>query len=305
MRLFAAAALALLLATGSSTAAPLGDAVTVLVPFATAPFPYSGQLPDGSGPFLDVQRDGRLGHTSPRGGIYWEDETYSDTRVLISVPAGFDPEKPAVIVVFFHGNQATLEHDVVNRQRVGAQVAASGLNAVLVAPQMAVNALDSSAGAFWTPGHFARFIDEAAARVADLSGISIARLPIIIVAYSGGYNPAAYVLEGGGVGNRVAGVILLDAAFGEARKFARWVAQSRGSAFFVSAYGANSSAGNAEIMGLLDGAGVGYSTGAPETLAAGTVAFIRSNAGHGSFVTQAFVANPLQWLLERIPGYAR
>lgn len=304
MRL-AAAILAMILAIGNVMAAPLAEAITVLVPFETAPFPYRGQLPDESGPFLDVQRDGRAGHTSPRGGLYWEDETYSDNRVLIAIPQGFDGAKPALIVVFFHGNEARLERDVVNRQRVVAQLAASGLNAVLVAPQMAVDALDSSAGAFWTPGHFARFLNEAAANVAGLSGVSVANAPVVIAAYSGGYNPAAYALDDGGASGRIAGVILLDAAFGEGSKFAGWAARSAGNAFFVSAYSAASAPGNAEIMSLLDGAGVGYSRDAPGALTAGTVAFIGSNASHGSFVTNAFVANPLQWLLERIPGYAR
>ena len=44
------------------------------------------------------------------------------------------------------------------------------MNAVLVAPQFALDALNSSAGNFWTPGDFARFLDEAASRMAELYG---------------------------------------------------------------------------------------------------------------------------------------
>ena len=40
----------------------------------------------------------------------------------------------------------------------------------LVAPQLAVDAPDSSAGNFWKPGHFARYIDEAAERLMRLYG---------------------------------------------------------------------------------------------------------------------------------------
>ena len=75
-----------------------------------------------------------------RGGTYWEDQTYSDQRVLLHIPKGFDPRRPALMVVFFHGNEATLERDVRNRQAVPRQITESGLNAVLVAPQFAVNA---------------------------------------------------------------------------------------------------------------------------------------------------------------------
>ena len=109
-------------------------------------------------PFLDAADGERHGHTSLRGGIYWEDQTYSDRRVLLYIPKGFDPRRPALIVVFFHGNGATLARDVRDRQQVPRQVAESGLNAVLVAPQFAVDALDSSAGRFWEPGVFAQFL---------------------------------------------------------------------------------------------------------------------------------------------------
>ena len=72
----------------------------------------------------------------------------------------FDARKPGVIVVFFHGNGATLERDVRDRQMVPQQISDSGVNAVLLAPQLAVDAADSSAGKFWQPGGLKRFVDE-------------------------------------------------------------------------------------------------------------------------------------------------
>ena len=75
------------------------------------------------------------------------------------VPENFDIRKPGVIVVFFHGNGATLERDVRDRQLVPQQISDSGVNAVLLAPQLAVDAADSSAGKFWQPGGFKRFMD--------------------------------------------------------------------------------------------------------------------------------------------------
>ncbi|QND63031.1 hypothetical protein HB777_03240 [Mesorhizobium loti] len=291
----------------ASQGARLRKAISTIVPFKTSPFPYGGKLPDGSGPFLDVTANGRHGHTSPRGGIYWEDETYSDRSTLLAVPRGFDPARPAVIVVFFHGNGAILQRDVVGRQRVVAQVEASGLNAVLVAPQFASNAQDSSAGNFWTPGYFAGFMTEAAHGLAKLTGAKAAKfdaMPVVLVAYSGGYNPAAFVLKNGDVSGRLLGVILLDAVFDEADIFADWIVRHRKS-FFVSAYGQSSASGNAEIRRLLASQGVKANSDAPRSLEAGTIAFLASDAAHDSFVTRAFVANPLQWLLSRLHGFAR
>ena len=51
-------------------------------------------------------------------------------------------------------------------EQVPAQITAAGVNAVLVAPQFAVNAADSSAGKFWEPNGFKRFLDEVAIQLA-------------------------------------------------------------------------------------------------------------------------------------------
>ena len=53
------------------------------------------------------------------------------------------------------GNNATLSRDVIARQQIVRQLSDSGLNAVLVAPQLALDAQDSSAGRFWSAGGFA------------------------------------------------------------------------------------------------------------------------------------------------------
>jgi hypothetical protein len=301
-----------LLATVAFPAAGLGarlhKAMSTIVPFKASPFPYRGRLPDGSAAFLDVTgADGRRGHTSPRGGIYWEDETYSDRSTLLAAPKGFDPAKPAVIVVFLHGNGATLQRDVVGRQRVVAQAEASNLNAVLVVPQFARDAQDSSAGNFWTPGYFAKFMTEAAQGLAKLTGARAAKfeaMPVVLAAYSGGYNPAAFILRNGDIGARLLGVILLDAVFDEADMFAEWIARHRKS-FFVSAYGKSSASGNAEIRQLLAQKGINASVDPPKRLEAGTIAFLAADAAHDSFVTKAFVNNPLQWLLGRLHGFPR
>ena len=124
--------------------------------FQNSAFPYHGLIPNyqdtgKTRPFIDVDDNGRLGHSSPRGGLLWEDQTYNDRTVLLAAPQSFDPARPGVIIVFFHGNMATLERDVVARQQIVRQLANSGLNAVLVAPQLAVDAPNSSAGKFWAP----------------------------------------------------------------------------------------------------------------------------------------------------------
>jgi len=289
---------------------PLPAAKGALLPFATAPFPYRGTRPDG-GAFFDVNDgDGRLGHTSPRGGVYYESSTYSDNRVLVALPAGFDLHRRAAIVVFLHGNNATLERDVLSRQRVLKQLQASSLNAALIAPQFAVDALDSSAGRFWVPGAFAQFISEAASALATLWGARTARsafaeLPIIVVGYSGGYNPAAYATTVGGIARRIHGLILLDALVGEENRFLAWITASHRWAFFFSAYSAATEDGNEGLTQKLAARGIRYSPGLPQALLPGEVNIVAAPGAHDDYVTSAWVADPLTWLFDRIPGFSR
>ena len=282
-----------------------------LFPIATAPFPYDGLVPTTGEPFLDTVEDGRRGHLSPRGGLYFQDPTYSDSNVLVALPVGFDPGRPAVIVVFFHGNQSMLGRDVIGREQVLNQLQASHLNAALLAPQFAVDALDSSAGKFYREGAFARFLDEAAGKLADLWGDRttaplFSRMPVVFVAYSGGYNPAAYAATIGGAFPRITGMVLLDALYGEIERFAEWIDDSNRFAFFLSAYSDELSAENAELRKFLDERRVGYRFGLPRTLGPGVVEFLQTpGTAHHDYVTQAWVRDPLTDVLNRIAGFPR
>ncbi|MFQ5625555.1 MAG: hypothetical protein ACE5FM_02760, partial [Methyloligellaceae bacterium] len=120
--------------------------MTKLVALAASPFPYHGLVPRTKNPFLNIKKSGREGRKTRAGRVYWADKTYSDRRALLHIPRGFDPDKPGVMVLFFHGHGATLARDVVARQQLPAQISNSGMNAILVAPQFAVDARDSSAG---------------------------------------------------------------------------------------------------------------------------------------------------------------
>ena len=282
-----------------------------LVAFDASAFPYSGSLPDSSKPFFDARNGRARGHTSLRGDVYWEQPTYSDRRSLLYLPPGYDTQRPSLLVLYLHGQGSMLERDVIARQAVPRQVADSGLNAALIAPQLAVDAADSSAGNFWKPGHFANFIDEAAERLKRLSGNREAgahfnQAPVVIVAYSGGYLATAYALDRGGAAHRIKGVILLDALYGEEDKFAAWAAARRRQAFLLSAYTDSTRDENATLQGLLDKRRIPYSRGLPSTLTPGTFAFTGCGSMdmHGDFVTRAWRPDPLKSALSMIPGYA-
>ena len=295
-----------------ASAAASRTAKLKLVDFKASPFPYEGQPPGRDKPFLDVEQEGRRGHTARGGTVYWQDTTYSDRRSLLFIPKGFDPARPGLIVVYFHGNQATLERDVRRRQQVPRQVAQSGLNAVLVAPQFAVDALDSSAGQFWEPGAFRRYLLEAAEHLARLNGNpwgtpAFDALGVVIVAYSGGYYPAAW----GDPARRRRRPAARD-------RHARCALRRDG---YLSRGGSRDGGGHSSSAPIRarrarrTRASRSCSASAtsisprrcPSKLAPGSVTFLDTGeeVQHNDFVTKAWVEDPLKEVLARIPGYSR
>lgn len=284
---------------------------TKLVEFEMSPFPYEGINPATGKPFINVDETGRRGRMTARGRVYWEDETYSDQRVLLHIPDGFDIKKPGIIVVFFHGHGAAIDRDVRDRQRIAEQISLSRANAVLVAPQMAVKAADSSAGIFWEQGMFAQFLNEAAEQLALLhGGFGMTRLfdkmPVMIVAYSGGYLATAWCIHHGGANDRMRGVVLLDALYGEMDKYERWIVQNR-NMFFVSAYLGSTRARNLEMQRMLADRGLPVATALDGPLRPGSIVIVSGGSGdnHTDFANRAWGKNPLTDILNRMPEFRR
>ena len=295
------------LQTRPPQAAPLAQSKTELVKFATAPFPYDGMVPGSEQPFLNVVKGKQRGHRTAHGSVLWQDATFNDSRVLVHLPSGFDINRPAVMVVYFHGHGAELTRDVLERQNVPEQITQSGVNAVLVAPQFAVDAADSSAGRFWQPGGFGRFVSEAGKELAKLHGApanakKFVKMPVIIVAYSGGYLPAAWSIRNGGLGSRLRGLVLLDALYGELGHFASWIKNSK-SVFFVSAYTSSTRRQNLELARILDEKNVRYSADIGDKLWRGrNVSLLSTGAdvSHQDFVTNAWTNNPIADILNKL-----
>jgi len=280
-------------------------AMTKLVDFENAPFPFHGVVPGSGRPFLNAGAESSRGHVTFRGQTLWESRTFSDDRVLLHIPPGFDPSRPAVMVVFFHGHGAIIDRDVRDRQQVPTQITAAGANAVLVAPQFAVDAADSSAGKFWEPNGFRRFLDEAAVKLAYMYGdgrtaSAFSRMPIVIVAYSGGFGPTLSVLDRGGVRSRVRGLVLLDALYAGIDKFADWIADNR-SAFFISSYTPHTAHHNADLQRLLRDRSVSYSSELRRGHLPGMVTFLPAGpVSHRDFVTHAWSDYPIKDILVRM-----
>lgn len=290
---------------------PLPKSVTRLASLNAAPFPYEGMMPGANRPFIEADETGRRFHRTAGGRVYWEDESYSDPRVLLHIPRGFDIRRPGLLVLYFHGHRANLRRDVFMRQRVPWQVSMSRTNAVLAAPQFAVNASDSSAGKLWQRGGLRDFVGEVAGRLAAMHGDprsepSFASLPVVIVAYSGGVGPAAWAVRNGDLGKRLRGIVLLDAAYGEMGVFADWIARTP-NAFLLSTYTGSTEARNRELKAHVEAHGLNVLETVPARIEPGHIAVVpaASDATHHNFLLRAWADDPLRDLLARVRGYPR
>jgi len=221
----------------SATVAPYHGAFVEALP--NAPFPHSGKDVDPNFfDFADPQTGERF-RTTRTWERLSEKEHYRDSSVLFYVPSQFNPNKPFSYVVFFHGNRSDVRQSLKD-YRLDEQIENSGKNVVLVLPQLARNASDSSPGKFSRKNVFQAFMQEAAQALSRKVGKKYQRqleqAPIILVAFSGGYKPLACVLDRGGATSRIRGVLLLDALYEDLYIFGKWLLNPAGGSFFINIY---------------------------------------------------------------------
>jgi hypothetical protein len=288
---------------GGERAARAGAAGrTFVARLAHAPFP----IDDPDNAYFDG-RDPATGerfHTGPSGPLP-EARHYRDDRVLFHVPRHFDPARPFELLVFFHGHRAELQRTLVGEHGLARQIDLSRRNVVLVAPQLALDAPDSHPGKLAEPGGFARFLDEAAevlaAEVAGVAAAAAARAPVILVAFSGGYRAAAFVLERGGVERRIHGVLLIDAIYGEVERLSAWLAGAGRRGFFLCLYGDSSREGTDALVDAVGKDDVAVLRGYPRRLSPGIVYGVAVATPHDLIPRDGPPAGPIADFLKRLP----
>ncbi len=161
---------------------------------------------------------------------------YRDDTVVAFIPAHyrFNDNEGVAALVHLHGHNTTAER-AVTAHELREQLADSKQNAVLIVPQLAVMAADSSCGKLESPGGLARLLSEGLATAAregravlgETAFPSHASLGTVCVsAHSGGYHAAASCLRAGGVDVREA--YLFDALYAESEAFREWVVARHG-----------------------------------------------------------------------------
>src|SRR5262249_57445593 len=123
-----------------------------------------------------------------------------------------------------------------------------------------------------------------------------AQMPVVIVAYSGGYLTASYCLQVGGVKGRVQGVLLLDALYGGLDKFASWIANAKSSVrspFFVSSFTSSTRRQNAELERILNERDITHGTTLDRQNWRSPTFLPTTDVRHRDFVTHAWAEHPI------------
>ncbi len=200
---------------------------------------------------------------------------YHDDTVIVFVPSHYrydydeDDDEGVAALVHLHGHTTTAERAMATHE-LREQLADSRQNAILVIPQLAVMAADSSCGKLEASGGLARLVAEAIITTAHegRSTLGDARFPIharrgtvCVSAHSGGFHAASCCLRGGGLDVRE--TYLFDALYSEIETFRDWVTARKGASlhrrhklvsFFVD--GTSTDANNSALRAQLDRAGV-------------------------------------------------
>ncbi|MHC1742664.1 MAG: hypothetical protein AB9873_06480 [Syntrophobacteraceae bacterium] len=265
---------------------PIQGTGTFVLTLRHAPFPYSGKYEDTRIDFFDFvdPLSGQRFHTNRRGERFSEKVHYSDGSVLFHVPPHFDPHGSVAYVLYFHA----LGTDIAASNRdheLTRQIDDSGANVILIMPQLAKSAADSSPGKFFRKGGFRLFMEEVGQVLTARLGTSCRRrletAPLLLTAFSGGYKAVAYILDRGGVNDRVQGVFLMDALYEDVDKFENWAAGNMNRSFLLSLYTRGSCEENMrELVARLARRGIRAKTGWPQALRKGEIYHDRVETDH-------------------------
>ena len=159
-----------------------------------------------------------------------------DDTVIVFVPDKFrfQPDEGVSALVHFHGHNSSAEK-AISAHALREQLVDSRQNAILIVPQLALFAADSSCGKLNAPDALARLLGGAISTSARVGRASLgdSRFPerprlgrVCLSAHSGGYHAAACSLRVGGVD--VSETYLFDALYAESEVFREWVLARRG-----------------------------------------------------------------------------
>lgn len=223
------------------------------------------------------------------GKSYPADPHYGDRTVVIFVPNGFRPGKTTDLVFYFHGWRNDVDRTLATF-RIAEQVAASGVNAVLVLAEGPKDAPDSFGGRLEEAGVFSGLVTDVLAALKERGVIEKPRPGAIVLAgHSGAFRVISFILLRGGLTANVREVYLFDALYGQTEKFAWWIDHSPGRLVVIHTPDGGTRAQTLDFLDDLRAWGVPFasvpeSAVTPELLKKNRLVFIESPLAHDDVV---------------------
>jgi hypothetical protein len=257
-----------------------------------------------SAPFPDPERKNGYEYDDTE---YPADPHYNDSSVAVLIPHGLRLGRPVNLVFFFHGWNSSID-DVEQRFDLYRQFSQSGVQAILVIPELARDAPDSYGGKLEDEGGFARLVDELLKVLRARGEIRIARAATIVLAgHSGAYRVIAQILAHGGMAGNVKDVWLFDALYDLTDQFDEWIERTGGRFVSVSAQDGEETTDVDGLISSLRDEGVPFEVAQddPENDAStlqSRVLFLQSNSDHYGVV---FDRDEFRRLLESSPDLGK
>ena len=253
-----------LCATSGAWAAPAApasaDAATTPAEWSRMPWGELGIMPLATAPYPDDSRT--TGFTNRSGQHFPHEGHYDDPSVAFCVPDGYRRGPKVDLVVILHGHRSTCARFVAVSD-VGAVLARSGRNAIVVVPQGPKEAADSGGGKFEKPGGFSAFLGEAVARLGAEGRVPPDARPgnVVLCGYSGGGRPVGLILRNGDAADLIRDVWLVDSAYEQHDGLVKPVARPGATTALRSIFTAHLTEENIDLMSRI-------------TVGGGTVALI-------------------------------
>jgi hypothetical protein len=178
-------------------------------------------------PFPHPQRAN--GFTRTDGTVYPYYPHYADSSIVVFVPEGLHESNDGVnMIVHFHGHSND-NMGVLEKYLLPQAVSDERINAILVLPQGPYRARDSFCGKMEDADGLKHLVEDVLATMKREGVIKEAKVnKMVLTAHSGGYHPAAFCVDRGGMNDHITHLFLFDAFYGNLEYFRNWLVAGTG-----------------------------------------------------------------------------
>jgi hypothetical protein len=161
--------------------------------------------------------------------VYPYNPHYADSSIVVFVPHDLRESADGInMIVHFHGhlndNMGVLETYMLPQAMEDEHI-----NAILVLPQGPYRARDSFCGKMEDAGGLKHLVDDVLSTMQREGVIKEAKVDkMVLTAHSGGYHPAAFCVDRGGMNDHITHLFLFDAFYGNLEYFRNWLSSGKG-----------------------------------------------------------------------------